>query len=191
MWCYLVIKTNHMRKVLALIKGIRIRIIFWILWIQPSRVLNTKNTLITSQITYNVSENSRCSLQSDTSTVIFCNLDYFLPWESRFLTTSEQFFTMASQNNIVSVMTAAVTRSSCPLDPRFISKHRKHYDIQELEVVKLDRTRINLYPTLGANTTDAEKTHSFNIAKAAFTSEWRISTEYGLVATASKLNCHT
>ena len=32
---------------------------------------------------------------------------------------------------------------------------------------------------------------SFNIAKAAFTSERQISTEDGLVATASRLNCHT
>ena len=98
---------------------------------------------------------------------------------------------MASQATIAAAMAAAATRSSHPLDPRFITKRRNHYEIQELEVVKIDRTRINLYPSLGADATDAEKTHSFNIAKAAFTSKRRISTEDGLVATASRLNCHT
>ena len=58
-------------------------------------------------------------------------------------------------------------------------------------MVRLDQTRINLYPTLGVNTTDTKKTHSFNIAKAAFTSEQCISTDSNLVATTSRLNYHT
>ena len=48
-----------------------------------------------------------------------------------------------------------------------------------------------LYPSLGAEASDAEKTHSFNIARAAFNTEQRITIEDGLIVAASRLNCST
>ena len=63
--------------------------------------------------------------------------------------------------------------------------------MQDLEAVKIDHKRLMLYPSLGVEVSDAEKTHSFNIARAAFNTEQRITIEDGLIVDASCLNCAT
>ena len=63
--------------------------------------------------------------------------------------------------------------------------------MNDLEVGKIDRKRLMLYPTLGAEASDAEQTHSFNIARAVLKTERRITIKDGLILAASRLNCST
>ena len=63
------------------------------------------------------------------------------------------------------------TSANLGLDPWFVTKRRNHFDMQELKSVNIDRNHLMLYPSLGAGATDAEKTHAFNVARAAFTTE--------------------
>ena len=98
---------------------------------------------------------------------------------------------MSRQLEMVNALTAAATGANVALDPRFVTRQRNHFVMQDLEAVKIDRKRLMLYPTLGAEASDAERTHSFNIARAALKTERRITIEDGLILAASRLNCST
>ena len=98
---------------------------------------------------------------------------------------------MSCQLDMANALTAAATSANVTLDPRFVTKQRNHFDMQDLEAVKINRKRLVLYPTLGAEASDAEKTHSFNIARAAFNTERQITIEDGLIVATSRLNCAT
>ena len=86
---------------------------------------------------------------------------------------------MSRQLEMVNALTAAATGANVALDPRFVTRQRNHFVVQDLAAVKIDRKRLMLYPTLGAEASDAERTHSFNIARAAFKTERRITIEDG------------
>ena len=98
---------------------------------------------------------------------------------------------MSRQLDMAATLTAAATGANVALDPRFVTKSRNHFVMQDLEAVKIDRQRLVLYPTLGAEASDAERTHSFNIARVALKTERRITIEDGLILAASRLNCST
>ena len=83
------------------------------------------------------------------------------------------------------------TGSNLGLDPRFVTKRRNYFDTQELESVKIDRNRLMLYPSLGAEATNAKKNHAFNVVCAAFTAKRRIDIEDGIIVAASYLKCAT
>ena len=48
-----------------------------------------------------------------------------------------------------------------------------------------------IYPSFGPEASDADKTHSFNITRAVFNTEQRVTIDVGLVVAASSLNCVT
>ena len=72
------------------------------------------------------------------------------------------------------------------LDPRFITKRRNHFKMQELESVNIDRNPLMLYPPLRAEASDVEKTHTFKVARAAFTTKRRSAIEEGLIVAAAR-----
>ena len=73
---------------------------------------------------------------------------------------------MSSQLDMANALTAAATGANAALDPNFVTKRRNHFIMQDLEAVKIDRKRLMLYPSLGAEASDAEETHSFNIHRS-------------------------
>ena len=97
---------------------------------------------------------------------------------------------MASQLGMAAALQTAAG-SNLVMDPWFITKRRNHFKMQDLETVKVDQTCLQLYPAGGAEATDAEKNHAFNVARAAFAAERRITIEDGLVVAASRLNYAT
>ena len=98
---------------------------------------------------------------------------------------------MSRQLDMANALTAAATGANVAIDSSFVIKQRNHFVMQDLEAVKIDRKRLMLYPSLRAEASDAEKTHSFNIARAAFNTEQRITIEDGLILAASCLNYST
>ena len=66
---------------------------------------------------------------------------------------------MSRQLDIANALTAAATGDNVALNPRFVTRQRNHFVMQDLEAVKIDRKRLMLYPTLGAEASDAEQTH--------------------------------
>ena len=98
---------------------------------------------------------------------------------------------MSRQLDMANALTAVATGANVALDPRFVTRQRNHFVMQYLEAVKIGRKRLMLYPTLGAEALDAERTHSFNIARAPLKTERRITIEDGLILAASRLNCLT
>ena len=98
---------------------------------------------------------------------------------------------ISRQLEMVNALMVAATSANVVLDPRLLTRQRNHFVLQDLEAVKIDWKRLMLYPTLGAEASDAERTHSFNTARAALKTERRITTEDGLILAASRLNCST
>ena len=98
---------------------------------------------------------------------------------------------MSRQLDMANALKAAATGANVGLNHRFMTKQRNHFVMQDLEVVKIDRQRFMMYPSLGAEASDSVKTHSFNIARAAYNTERRITIEDGLIVAASRLNCAT
>ena len=66
---------------------------------------------------------------------------------------------MVSPNSIAAATLTVANKSNLGMDPRFITKRKNYYEMQELEAVKIDRTHLNLYPSIGAKATDAKKTY--------------------------------
>ena len=98
---------------------------------------------------------------------------------------------MPRQLDMANALMAAATGVNLGLDSRFVTKRRNHFVMQDLELVKIHRKRLMLHPPLGAEASNAEKTHSFNISRAAFNTERRITIEDSLIVAASHLNCAT
>ena len=72
---------------------------------------------------------------------------------------------MSRQLDMANALTAATTGANLTLDPCFVTKRRNNFITQDLEAVKIDCKRLMLYPPLEAEALDAEKKHSFNIAR--------------------------
>ena len=61
----------------------------------------------------------------------------------------------SSHGSLANTLMVAATGANVALNPRFVTKRRNHFIMQDLEAVKIDRKRLMLYPSLEAEASDA------------------------------------